>query len=116
MATIGPGAGGLMAGLAWGKIRNAQDSENEMAEELAKTRERLMRASAGANASQSVTNAIVTELADEAAGTLKVRRLSDPKNRTARVQFHEDVEEAELTRLSGGKLTLKRETKRGRRP
>ena len=116
MSTIGPGSGGLMAGLARANIRNAQGDVTDLANQLAKTRELLTRAVATADARQAVTNEIVRELAAAEDGKLTTRRLSDPKNKAARVQFREDAEEDHLNRLSGGKLTLKRETKRGSRP
>jgi hypothetical protein len=102
---IGPSVGGLVAGLAWGRVRGTEGSAVTVAGELAATRERLLRASASAEAQQALANAIVDELADLEAGRISAaeRRLSDPKNRAARVAHVVKVEDKALQRLGGGK-------------
>ena len=107
---VGPGATGLYAGMAWGKIRAAQDDAAGAVAELQATRDRLLRTMATAEGYRATIGAMVDELRAEEAGTLKVRRLSDPSNRPARVQLSEDVESEELKRLSGGRLRAARTT------
>lgn len=111
---IGPGPGGLYAGLAWGTAQGSQDAAHELASELAETKAKLLRALAAREGAQAVTNGIIDELTAEEAGGKDVRRLSDPKNRDARIQYREDAEEDALRRLSGGTLRMKRTTSRGK--
>lgn len=112
---IGPGPTGIYAGLAWGAAAGARDAAADLAQELAETKASLLRALASQEGSQTLANEIIGELAAEAAGQKNVRRLSDPKNRDARIQRREDVEEDALKRLSGGTLRMKRTTPRGKK-
>ncbi len=111
---IGPGAGGLAAAVAFRQLSDARASADDAADyaeqlagELASTQAQLLRALASAEAGKALANAIVAELAEG-----KVRRLSDPGNRLARVELYETVEDETLRRLSSGRLWVNRTTGR----
>jgi hypothetical protein len=100
----GPGIGTLI-GLAWGDALNERDYVTERARlkrELAAATALGSRATK--DASKAVLDAVVSELAAEQAGKLKVRRLSDPANVAGRNEAFMDTAEGQLRRLSDGSL------------
>ena len=109
---IGPGAAGLAAVVAFSDLRDARVSAatseahaGQLSNELDATRDQLLRAQASAEAGKALANAIVAEIAEG-----RVRKLSDPANRVARVELYENVEDATLRRLSAGRLWVARTT------
>jgi hypothetical protein len=109
---IGPGAAGLAAVAAFCDVRDARASAghaeayaSQLTDQLAATQAQLQRAQASAEAGKALANAIMAELAEG-----KVRRLSNPANRLARVELYESVEDATLRRLSAGRLWVTRTT------
>lgn len=102
----GPGVGTLI-GLAWGDALNEREFAAErqrLQRELDAAKAVTLGAKATKDASTAVLDAVVGELAAEAAGKLKVRRLSDPGNVAGRNEAFMDTAEGQLRRLSDGSL------------
>lgn len=102
----GPGVGTLI-GLAWGDALNERDfaaERDRLQRELAAANAEALGAKATKDASKAVLDAVVGELAAEQAGTLKVRRLSDPGNIAGRNEAFMDTAAGQLRRLSDGSL------------
>jgi hypothetical protein len=102
----GPGVGTLI-GLAWGDALNERDfaaERDRLQRELAAANAEALGAKATKDASKAVLDAVVSELAAEQAGTLKVRRLSDPGNIAGRNEAFMDTAAGQLRRLSDGSL------------
>ena len=99
-----------LAGHAFGRnsvqVEELSAEANQLARNLAQTRDRLLMEMAKSEAGIALANAMVDELKAEAAGQLAKRRLTDPMGREARRQFVDDVAEAELKRLSKGRLSF----------
>lgn len=112
---LGPGIGSLLAGMQYGatavggggNVRREIALENELEE----TRERLLKMSARFAGVKSLAEGMVDELEAEDAGDPAARRLSNPANRELRMRHVERVEEAELHRLSGGRVHFNRKPK-----
>lgn len=109
---IGPGIESVFAGYAFGRlaVKAEQDNAeaNELARELTAVRERLLKEMATRTAAFSLANTMVDELTAEAEGKPVKRRLSDPSQKEARKQHVNEVAEAELNRLSNGRLSFGR--------
>lgn len=107
---LGPSAQSLANAYAGLNGDDQASLEAELAatrQRLAEEGEKLMRSAAAGLARQSLNNAMLEELKEEAAGKKGVRRLSDPDNRDARIAHIRKVEDDELRRLSGGRLRRK---------
>jgi hypothetical protein len=112
MSSTGPGIGALV-GIAWGSALTDRDVAKERQRLLDQSREKEANAlaqTAQKNAVRAVANAIIGELAAEERGLPVVRRLSDPKNVDARAEDFIDTADAELHRLSSGRLSFSRES------
>ncbi|MEJ6002706.1 hypothetical protein [Paucibacter soli] len=101
---IGPGEGALI-GLAWAGEQDTKDFKAERArlrQELQDASRTALGAAALKDAAKAVLNEVVNEIAAEQAGTLKVRRLSDPANIKGRNEAFADTATGQLKRLSDG--------------
>lgn len=97
---IGPGAGGLLAGIAAGRLANARDDIEDLEFELMEANARHSRALANAKGFSTTLRAVMGEIRAADAGTLKARTVSDPGNRDARVLMFDNAAEDELKRLN----------------
>jgi hypothetical protein len=111
----GPGAGALL-GLAWGSHLNEREFAKQRKKLLEQANEKEIAAlaqTAQKDAVRAVANAVIDELVALEQGIPVERRLSDPKNVAARAEDFIDTADAELHRLSSGRLSFTRRSIEG---